>query len=68
MAVALVPALAVSAPPPGIALRAIAEGPVARTVSAATRGADAARPSTQALLHAVRTATAAIPTGALKLG
>jgi DNA-binding transcriptional LysR family regulator len=43
----------------GIALRAIAEGPVRRAIFAATRAADAARPSTQALLAAVRNAAAA---------
>ena len=46
-------------PRPGVALRAIAEGPVSRTIFAATRAADAARPSTQALLAAIREARAA---------
>ena len=44
----------------GVALRAIAEGPVDRSIFAATRAADAARPSTQALLAAVRDAAAAL--------
>jgi hypothetical protein len=48
-----------------VTLRAIAEGPVERTISAATRATDAARPSTQALLAAVRDAAAGLPrTGA----
>jgi hypothetical protein len=41
-------------------VRDIAEGPVNRAIFAATRGADAARPSTRALLAAVREAAAAI--------
>jgi hypothetical protein len=40
-------------------LRAIAEGPVHRTIFAATRAADASRPSIRALLAAVRAAAAA---------
>ena len=43
---------------PGVAVRAIAEGAVHRTIFAATRAADAARPSVQALLAAVRAAAA----------
>jgi hypothetical protein len=43
-----------------VARRAIAEGPVDRAIFAATRAADAARPSTQALLGAVRGAAAAL--------
>jgi hypothetical protein len=43
---------------PGIAVRAIAEGSVHRTVFAATRTADAQRPSVRALLAAVRAASA----------
>ena len=46
---------------PGVALRAIAEGEVSRAIFAATRTADAARPSTQALLAALRDAAAALP-------
>jgi DNA-binding transcriptional LysR family regulator len=42
----------------GVAVRAIAEGSVYRTIFAATRTADAKRPSVQALLAAVRTAAA----------
>jgi DNA-binding transcriptional LysR family regulator len=43
----------------GVAVRAIAEGDVHRTIFAATRAADAQRPSVQALLAAVRRAAAA---------
>jgi DNA-binding transcriptional LysR family regulator len=41
---------------PGVAVRAIAEGSVHRTIFMATRTADAERPSVQALLAAVRAA------------
>jgi hypothetical protein len=41
-----------------VTVRAIAEGPTHRTIFAATRAADAARPSVQALLAAVRGAAA----------
>ena len=41
---------------PGIARRAIAEGPFGRRIYAVTRFADAVRPSTQALLRAVQNA------------
>jgi DNA-binding transcriptional LysR family regulator len=44
---------------PGVAVRAIAEGAVHRTIFMATRTADAERPSVQALLTAVRAAAAA---------
>ncbi len=44
---------------PGVAVRAIAEGSVHRTIFAATRAADAERPSVQALLAAVRAAAGA---------
>ncbi len=43
-----------------MALRAIAEAPVSRTIFAATRAADSTRPSTQALLAAVHDAAAAV--------
>jgi DNA-binding transcriptional LysR family regulator len=43
---------------PGVAVRAIVEGSVHRTIFAATRSADAKRPSVQGLLAAVRTAAA----------
>jgi DNA-binding transcriptional LysR family regulator len=43
--------------PTGVAVRAIAEGSVHRTIFAATRAADAKRPSVQALLAAVRRAS-----------
>jgi DNA-binding transcriptional LysR family regulator len=56
--VALLPELVVSEARPGIAVRAIAEGLVHRTIFAATRAADAERPSVKALLAAVRSAAA----------
>ena len=61
MAVTLLPELVLPRRYPGVALRAIAEGPFDRTISAATRATDAARPSTQAVLAAVRDAAAALP-------
>ena len=51
-------ALQAAAKHPGIAVRRIAECPVHRTIFAATRTADAQRPSVQALLAAVRAAAA----------
>ena len=61
LAVALLPDLPLPRRLPGIAVRRIAEGSVDRAIFAATRVADAARPSAQALLGAVRAATAQIP-------
>src|SRR4051812_34026037 len=61
MAVTLLPALALPARMPGIATRRLAEGAVTRTIFAATRAADEHRPSTRALLGAVRDAAAALP-------
>ncbi len=59
-AVTLLPALVAPEAAPGVEVRAIAGGPVARTIFAATRAADAARPSTQAVLDAVRDASRGI--------
>jgi DNA-binding transcriptional LysR family regulator len=56
--VALLPELVLPEAHPRIAVRTIADGPVHRTIFTATRAADAARPSVQALLGAVRTAAA----------
>jgi DNA-binding transcriptional LysR family regulator len=61
LAVTMLPELVLPGRHPGVALRTIAEGPVSRAIAAATRAADAARPSTQALLAAVRDAAAALP-------
>jgi DNA-binding transcriptional LysR family regulator len=61
LAVAMLPDLALPDRHPGIAVRPIARDPVARTIYAVTRAADAARPSTQALVAAVGTAAAALP-------
>src|SRR4051812_2966797 len=54
LAVTLLPELVLRAPGPGLAVRPIAGGEVARGLFAATRATDAARPSTHALLDAVR--------------
>jgi DNA-binding transcriptional LysR family regulator len=58
LAVTLLPDLALPRRHPGIALRSIAEEPVERAIFAVTRRADQGRPSTQAVLEAVRTAAA----------
>jgi len=61
MAVTLLPDLALHpGPHPGIAPRPIADAPVGRAILAVTRAADAARPSTRALLAAVRGAAATL--------
>jgi DNA-binding transcriptional LysR family regulator len=57
-AVTLLPELVAPGAHPGVAVRAIAEGSVHRTVFTATRTADAERPSVRALLAAIRTAAA----------
>jgi DNA-binding transcriptional LysR family regulator len=57
MAVAMLPGLVLPGRHPGVALRAIAEGATARSIVAVTRTADAARPSTRAVLAAVRSAS-----------
>jgi DNA-binding transcriptional LysR family regulator len=54
MAVTMLPDLVLPGRHPGVALRAIADGSAARAIVAVTRAADAARPSTQAVLAAVR--------------
>ena len=59
LAVTMLPGLPLAGREPGVAMRAIAEGSVDRAIFAATRAADAARPSTRALLAAVRAAAAA---------
>src|SRR4051794_36996741 len=56
LAVAMLPDLPLPAGPRGFAVRPIAEGEVSRAIFAVTRAADAARPSTRALLAAVRDA------------
>jgi len=61
LAVTLLPDLPLPDRHPGVAVRAIAEGPVSRGIFAATRTADATRPSTQALLGAVRAVVEALP-------
>jgi DNA-binding transcriptional LysR family regulator len=61
LAVTLLPDLVLPGRHPGVALRSIAEGLVDRAIVAVTRAADAARPSTQALVAAVRDAAAGLP-------
>ena len=56
--VALLPELVGPETHPGVAVRAIAEGSLHRTIFAATRSADAGRPSVRALLAAVGAAAA----------
>ena len=58
LAVTLLPELALALYG-GVAVHPIAERPVSRMIFAATRVADAARPSTQALLQAIRYAASA---------
>ena len=53
-ALTLLPKLVQPETHPGVVVRALAEGSVHRTIYAATRSADAKRPSVQALLAAVR--------------
>jgi DNA-binding transcriptional LysR family regulator len=58
LAVTLLPELALPRRHPGAVRRAIADAPVSRAIFVATRSADAVRPSTQALLGALRDAAA----------
>ena len=60
LAVTLLPDLVAPGSHPGVVVRTIAEGPVYRTIFAATRTADAQRPSVQAILAAVRTAATGV--------
>src|SRR5680860_719386 len=59
-AVTLLPEFVAPETHPGVVVRAVAEGSVYRTIFAATRTADSARPSVQALLAAVRAAGASV--------
>jgi DNA-binding transcriptional LysR family regulator len=61
LAVTLLPDLVLPDRHPGVVLRGIAERRVSRAIFAATLATDAARPSTRALLAAVRDAAAALP-------
>jgi DNA-binding transcriptional LysR family regulator len=60
LAVTLLPDLVAPGEHPGVVVRAIAEGPVHRTIFTATRTADARRPSVGALLAAVRSAATSV--------
>ena len=66
LAVTLLPDLVDAGAHRGVVVRAIAEAPVHRAIFAATRTADARRPSVQALLEAVRSAAAATGLPALR--
>jgi DNA-binding transcriptional LysR family regulator len=59
-AVTILPQLVRPEAQPRVSVRAIAEGSVSRTIYAATRAADAKRPSVRALLAAVRSAAASL--------
>src|SRR4051812_14230741 len=63
LAVTMLPDLVLARRHPATTARPIVGAPVARTVYAVTRATDARRPSTQALVAAVRTAAAALTTG-----
>src|SRR5215210_7973463 len=56
LAVTLLPGLVLPGRHPGVTLRAVAGGAVERAIFAVTRRADAARPSTRALLAGMRDA------------
>ena len=60
LAVTLLPDLVLAPRRPGLALRRVAGDPVGRTIFAVTRATDASRPSTRALVAAVRAAAAAL--------
>ena len=60
LAVTLLPALPLPEKHPGVAVRAIAGGPVTRRIFAATRASDRVRPSTRAALDALRDAAARV--------
>lgn len=69
LAVMVIPQLAVPSLYPGVAIRDIAGASLERTIFAATRTADARRPSVRAVLDAVRAAAdSATPTQALIQG
>jgi DNA-binding transcriptional LysR family regulator len=61
LAVTMLPDLVLPRGDPRVALRSIAGGPLDRAIFAVTRATDASRPSTRAVLDAVREAAAALP-------
>ena len=61
IAVTLLPELVLAGRHPGVTLRRLAGQAVERRIFAVTRAADAARPSTRALVAALREAAAALP-------
>jgi DNA-binding transcriptional LysR family regulator len=62
--VTLLPDLVVPGRQPGVAVRDIADAPVSRAIFAVTRASDASRPSTQALVGAMRRVVGDLPQGA----
>src|SRR3954453_3840722 len=64
LAVSLLPDLVLPGRRPGVAVRQIAGGSTSRSIFAVSRRADAARPSTQALVAAVRTVAGGLPQAA----
>ena len=66
LAVTMLPDLALRQHDLGVERRPIAEAPVSRALFAATRAADAARPSTQALVAALREAAAGLAMPSLR--
>jgi DNA-binding transcriptional LysR family regulator len=60
VAVMIIPQLSATEPPPGVAIRDIRGASLTRTIFAATRTADARRPSIRTVLDALHTATAAV--------
>jgi DNA-binding transcriptional LysR family regulator len=61
LAVMLLPALPMTGREKGIAVRPVADTPITRAIFAVTRAVDAARPSTRALLGAIRHEVTALP-------
>jgi DNA-binding transcriptional LysR family regulator len=61
LAVTLLPDLVVPGRQPGVAVRDIADAPVSRAIFAVTRASDASRPSTQALVGAMRRVVGDLP-------
>lgn len=60
LAVMVIPQLSATEPQPGVAIRDIRGASLTRTIFAATRAADASRPSIRTALDAPDTATAAV--------
>jgi DNA-binding transcriptional LysR family regulator len=61
LAVTMLPELVRPGRDPGVVLRRVAGDPIHRSIFAVIRSTDAARPSTKALLQAVRDAAQGVP-------